>query len=71
MKSKLVTIAEFANYMEAELSKQTLAGFGIQAVVVGGNTANVYSGLAFAKAELQVLQTQAEEALDILQSTKE
>ncbi|MHC4115451.1 MAG: putative signal transducing protein [Planctomycetota bacterium] len=70
MEGKLITVAKFANYIEAELSKQTLAGFGIQAVVVGGNTANVYSGLAFAKAELQVPQTQAEEALNILQSTK-
>lgn len=70
MEAKLVTVAEFADYVEAELAKQTLAGFGIQAVVLGGNTANVYSGLAFAKTQLQVPQTQAEEARNILQSDK-
>jgi hypothetical protein len=71
MGDKLVTIAQFPNYIEAELAKQQLADFGIEAIVTGANTANVYTGLPFVGLpELQVLESRAEEALDILESSK-
>jgi len=66
---KLVTIAQFTNYIEAELAKQLLADYGIEAVVTGENVANIYSGLpALANIELQTLESQAQQALKILES---
>jgi hypothetical protein len=71
MGDKLVTIAQFANYIEAELAKQQLADFGVEAVVTGSNAANIYSGLPFIEGpELQVLESRAEEAMEILESSK-
>jgi hypothetical protein len=72
MDDKLVTIAQFANYVEAELAKQQLADFGVEAVVTGANAANIYSGLPFIEGpELQVLESRVKEALEILESSKE
>jgi len=72
MADRLVTIAQFTNYIEAEMAKQQLADFGIKAVVTGANAANIYSGLPFIEGpELQVLESQAEKALEILKSNKE
>jgi hypothetical protein len=72
MGDKLVTIAQFSNYIEAELAKQQLADFGVEAVVTGANAANIYSGLPFIEGpELQVLESQAQEALEILESSTE
>ncbi|MHC4618868.1 MAG: putative signal transducing protein [Planctomycetota bacterium] len=72
MADKLVTIARFADYIQANLAKQLLADSGINSVVAGENAANAYAGLtAVAAAELQVLESQAQEALEILQSGKE
>lgn len=69
MADKLVTIAQFTNYIEAELAKQLLADYGIEAVVTGENVANIYSGLpALANIELQTLESQAQQALKILES---
>jgi len=68
MGDKLVTIAKFANYIEADLAKQTLDDFGINSVVTGQNAANVYSGTGIANAYLQTLESQAQEALQILNS---
>jgi len=67
---KLVTIVKFASYVEANLAKQLLDDFGIKSVVTGENAANVYSVPAVAKAELQVLESQAQRALEILDSNK-
>jgi hypothetical protein len=68
---KLVTIAQFTNYIEADLAKQLLDDFGIKSVVTGQNAANVYSGLpALANVELQTLESQAQQALEILESDK-
>jgi hypothetical protein len=72
MADKLVTIAKFADYIEANLAKQVLADSGINSLIAGENAANVYAGLtAVAAVELQVLESQAQEALEILQSAKE
>ena len=71
MAEKLVTIARFADYMEAELARQLLGDFGIESVVTGQHAANIYSGLsAVAATELQTLESEAEKALEILQSRK-
>jgi hypothetical protein len=71
MDDRLVTISQFPNYIEAELAKQQLADFGIEAVVAGANAANMYGGLPFIEGpELQVLESRAKEALEILESSK-
>lgn len=71
MGDKVVTIAQFPSYIEAELAKQQLADFGIEAVVAGANASNIYAGLPFIELpELQVLESRAKEALEILESSK-
>jgi len=70
MTDKLVAIKQFANYIEAELAKQQLADFGIEAVVTGANAANVYSIPAMGRPSLHVRQGQAEKALEILESSR-
>ena len=71
MADKLVTIAQFADSIEASLAKQLLADFGIKSVITGQNAANVYSGsLTLAAVELQTFESQAQEALEILESSK-
>jgi len=67
---KLVTIAQFTNYIEAEMAKQLLADYGIEAVATGQNAANVYSVPAIAEIDLQVLDSQAQQAQEILESHK-
>ena len=70
MADKLVTIAQFTNYIEAEMAKQLLADYGIEAVAAGENAANIYSVPAIAEIDLQVLESRAKEALKILESNK-
>jgi len=68
---KLVTIAQFADSAQASLAKQLLDDFGIESVITGQNAANVYSGVpAIASTYLQVLESQAQKALEILESNK-
>ena len=68
MDEKLVTIAQFTDYIEAEMAKQLLADYKIEAVVSGDNTANVYSIPAVSEIDLQVLESQVKEAVEILES---
>jgi hypothetical protein len=68
---KLVAVKQFANYIEAELAKQQLADFGIEAVVTGANAANIYSIPAVEGPNLHVRQSQAEKALEILESHRD
>jgi hypothetical protein len=70
MDDKLVTIAQFTNYIEAEMAKQLLADYGIEAVATGENASNIYSVPAIEGPELQVLESRAKEALKILESNK-
>jgi hypothetical protein len=71
MGDRLVTIAQFPSYIEAELAKQQLADFGIEAVVMGANTTNMYAGFPFVGLpELQVLESRAKEAMEILESSQ-
>ncbi len=69
MADRLVTIARFTDYIEADLAKQLLDDFGIESVVTGQNVANIYSGLpGLVDLELQTFESQAEQAREILES---
>jgi hypothetical protein len=68
MADKLVTIAQYADSSEASLAQQLLADFGIKAVLAGQHAADVYTLPAIAATELQVLESQAEQAQQILES---
>ncbi|MBA7681522.1 hypothetical protein ES703_89862 [subsurface metagenome] len=70
MADKLVAVAQFTNYIEAEMAKQLLADYGIKAVATGENASNIYSIPAIEGPELQVLESRAKEALKILESNK-
>ena len=72
MSEKLVTIKQFGSYIEADLAKQFLDDFGIRSVVTGQNAANAYAGLAaVASSSLQVFESQAQKALEILEPEKQ
>jgi hypothetical protein len=69
MTERLVTIAQFTDYIEADLAKQLLDDFGIESVVTGQNAGNVFSGvLAAQDIRLQVPESQAQKAREILES---
>lgn len=70
MADRLVTIAQFADSAQASLAKQLLADFGIESILAGQNAANVYTIPAVATTELQVLESQAQQAQEILQSRR-
>jgi hypothetical protein len=71
-KEKLVTVARYDDYMEADLARQMLEDEGIKAVVMGQNVGNVYSGVpAVIDIELQTLESQAGEAKEILEAARE
>lgn len=71
MDDKLVTIAQFTNYIEAEMAKQLLADNGIEAIATGENASNLYSLPAVEGPEIQVPESQAQKAREILESQKE
>jgi len=70
MEDKIVTIAEFPNYIEAEIAKQLLADYGIESIVAGENASNVYSIPAIETPRLQIFESQAQKAKEILKSRK-
>ncbi len=68
MADKLVTIATFPDYIEADLAKQLLDDFGIKSVVIGEKF-----GLPYpipSEAKLQVFESQAKRAQEILESNE-
>jgi hypothetical protein len=67
MAGKLVTIAQYHDFIEASMAKQALEGQGIPAVVVGEKFSALYPGTEFAPILLQVNESDAEEALEILE----
>ncbi len=71
MDDKLVTIAQFPSYIEAEMAKQLLADHGIEAVATGENASDMFSLPAVEGPELQVRESQARQAQEILESQKE
>jgi hypothetical protein len=71
MDDKLVTIAQFKSYIEAEMAKQLLADHGIEAVATGENASNMVSLPMVESPELQVPESQAQKAREILESQNE
>jgi hypothetical protein len=69
MKEKLVTVARFTDYIQADLARQTLEDEGVVAFVLGQNFGNVYSGVpAAVDIKLQTPESQAQEAQAILEA---
>jgi hypothetical protein len=68
MPDELITIAQFADSCEANLAKQLLADFGIEAVVTGENFANLYPALPLQLVKLQVRESQGRQVREILES---
>ena len=68
MAERLVTIAQYADSPEANLAKQILADFGIEAVLDSEYTASIFPNVAIIN--LQVLESHAQQAIEILDSTK-
>ena len=71
MDDKLVSIAQFTSYIEAEMAKQLLADHGIEAVATGENASNMVSLPIVESPELQVPESQAQKAREILESQKQ
>ena len=72
MADKLITIAKFPSYIEAEMAQQLLADNGIKAAVTGENASNIYSGMPAlgGYCKLEVFERQAQQAQQILDSNK-
>ncbi len=66
MADKLITVATFADSIQASLAKQQLDNAGIKSLLAGENAANIYTIPAVAATELQVLESQAKQAMEIL-----
>jgi len=72
MDEKLITIATYTDSIKAELARQLLADYGIEAVVTDQLSTNIFAGVpTIAAVELQTLESSAEEALRILQSNEQ
>ena len=72
MADKIVTIAEYADSMKAEMAKQVLDDFGIKSTLAGQHGADVLAGVpAFATVKLQVLEKDADEAKQILEEQQQ
>jgi len=67
---KLITIATFTDSIQASLAKQQLDNAGIKSLLAGENAANIYTIPAVAATELQVLESQAKKAMEILNLDK-
>jgi hypothetical protein len=66
---KLITIKSFPNEPLASMAQQILADNGIKSILSGENAANIYLGLSHVfDVELQVRESDAEKALEILES---
>ena len=68
MADKLVTIAQFSDSSDANMAKQVLADFGIEAIVLGENFANLYPALPLQSIDLQVRESQSRQAQEVLES---
>ncbi|MBN2019816.1 MAG: DUF2007 domain-containing protein [Sedimentisphaerales bacterium] len=67
MAEKVVTIAEFADSMQADLARQLLGDFGIRAMVMKQNATDIWlpTNLPMT-AKLQVLESDVVKAQEIL-----
>jgi hypothetical protein len=69
MADKLVTIAQFTDYIQVEMAKQLFTDYGIEAVATGGNASNNMDSIpAVEGPELPVLKSQAEQAKEFLEA---
>lgn len=71
MSSELVTVARFANSLEANLAKMRLDAHGIDSIVVGESFAGLYQGSSMGSVEVQVSADKADEAIKILKSQEQ
>ena len=71
MADKLVTIAEYMDSMQAEMARQVLEDFDIKAVVIGENAANTCLAPTVITAKLQVFESNADEAKQILEEQEQ
>lgn len=72
MEDKLVTIAQYMDSMKAEMAMQVLADCGIKAILSGQHASDVYAGApGVANVSLQVLQSKASEARQILETQEQ
>jgi hypothetical protein len=70
MADKFVTVAEFMNSIQAEMSRQVLEDCGIQVILIGQNTGDGRIGV-FETVKLQVPESKAEEAKQILEEQQQ
>jgi len=71
MSEKLVIVARYTDYLEADLARQMLEDEGIKVFALGQNVGNVYSGVpAVVDIQLQTPESQAEEAKEILEDAR-
>jgi hypothetical protein len=70
MADKVVTIAEFSDSMKADIARQLLEDFGIKAVVVGEDFANLTMTPTVMTVKLQVLESDAAKAREIIESAE-
>jgi len=68
MSEKLVTVARYSDYLEADLARQMLEDEGIRAFVLSENTGVAWPVPAAGGIELQAPESRAEEAKEILES---
>ena len=71
MKEKLVTVARYTDYVEADLARQTLEDEGIKAFVMGQNAGVAWGVPPVNGIELQTSESQAQEAKQILEAARE
>jgi hypothetical protein len=71
MADELVTIAEYPDSMQAELDRQVLEDFGIRAVVLNQNAANICLAPTLTLVKLQVLESDAVKAKEMLEEQKQ
>ena len=71
MADKFITIAEYMDSMQAEFARQVLEDFDIKAVVMGGNVADLTMMPTMPLVQLQVPESKAEEAKQILEEQQE
>ena len=69
MADKLVTVAEYTDSIKAEMAKQLLEDFGIRAVILDQNIANLCF-ISPLTAKLQVRESDAARATEILESSE-
>jgi hypothetical protein len=72
MSDKLVTIAEYMDSMSAEMALQVLADYGIKGILSGRYRTDALAGVpAFSTVKLQVMESQADQARQLLEEQED